>query len=339
MSLLKVSILIPTLGRPDSLARTLDSILAQEAAFDFEVIVLDNGCEDAIQDLVEGMRAKHGDQTLCPYYVPVPAIGLHNARHAGARAARSEILIYVDDDVIAAPGWLQAIVQPFDDPHVHLAGGPCLPQFEAPIPEWLEAFWPARPEGKRICTFLGLLDLGPDPLDVDPNLIWGLNFAIRKQTLFEIGGFHPDSVPWELRRYRGDGETAVTRAILQRGDLAIYQPAAQVFHIVPKERLTTEYLEKRSFLDGISASFTDLRSKEIRSWPQPKAMGSLKTIARSIVYAAAPKRGARAAAKSLAMKSFRAGYMYHQTEVQGDPDLSQWVMRDDYWDAILPEHA
>lgn len=345
MSLPKASVLIPTLGRPASLTRALDSIITQEAAFDFEVIVLDNGCEAAIRDMVEDTGAKHEDRMLRPYYVPVPAIGLHNARHAGARAARGEILIYVDDDIIAAPGWLETIVRSFDDPRVHLAGGPCLPQFEAPPPEWLEAFWPSQPGKKRICTFLSLLDLGSDLQEVDPNLIWGLNFAIRKQTLFEVGGFHPDGVPWNLRRYRGDGETAVTSAIQQRGYHTVYRPAAQVLHVIPRERLTMAYLEKRSFLDGISASYTAIRTRhqptDAPSRPVPSKashfLKSLKTATRQLKYIVMPGQRAPSAIKTLANQAFQAGYEYHQREVQGDADLVRWVLREDYWDAILPE--
>jgi len=33
-------------------------------------------------------------------YIKEPKIGLYNARHTGARVAKGEILVYVDDDVI-----------------------------------------------------------------------------------------------------------------------------------------------------------------------------------------------------------------------------------------------
>lgn len=56
-------------------------------------------------------------------YVAVPEPGLHNGRHEGTRCAQGNLVVFVDDDIIAAPGWLQAIVETFQDPEVHIVGG------------------------------------------------------------------------------------------------------------------------------------------------------------------------------------------------------------------------
>lgn len=61
--------------------------------------------------------------------------------------------------------------------------------------------------------WLSLLDIGQDVPNIDPNYIWGLNFSIRKQTMYDCGGFHPDLVPAYLQCWQGDGETGLTKKI------------------------------------------------------------------------------------------------------------------------------
>lgn len=181
---------------------------------------------------------------------------------------------------------------------------------------------------------------------MDPNYIWGLNFAIRKRTLEMLGGFHPDGMPWKLRRYRGDGESAVTRKAKELGLKALYQPDALVYHRIPKNRLTVDYFERRAYLQGISDSFTHIRASG-GLIPQPIPSGSLDWKA--------PLRRARNMAQKLLKPvrqsptdpyqeikdrvhaAYQAGYQYHQDEVRSDPVLLEWVLRSDYWNAVVPD--
>lgn len=50
--------------------------------------------------------------------IPVGDLGYHAIKHALAREARGRILVFVDIDVIVQPGWLTALLAPFDDPGV-----------------------------------------------------------------------------------------------------------------------------------------------------------------------------------------------------------------------------
>lgn len=340
---LHISIVIPTIDRQDSLIDTTRSIISQETDFGYEVLVLDNGCHPIIRASVQ----ETAERTVKPVrYVPVPEPGLHSGRHAGARHAQSDILLYVDDDIIAAPGWLQAIAEAFQDSDVRFVGGPSLPRYEAEPPDWLEAFWTHTPDGRHLCGYLSLVDLGDKPCEMDPNHIWGLNFAIRKQTLEMLGGFHPDGVPWELRRYRGDGESAVTRKAKALGLKAIYRPDALVYHRVPQSRLTVEYFERRAYLQGISDSFTTIRANRglaalsveyaAQDWKAPLrwARRSANRLLRTVLPTLSdPYRGVRQRVRA----AYEAGYQYHQEEVRNDPALLEWVLRPDYWNAVAPQ--
>jgi glucosyl-dolichyl phosphate glucuronosyltransferase len=59
------------------------------------------------------------------------------------------ILVFLDDDIEAAPGYLHAILDAFEDPAVQLVGGPNLPRYESEPPAWVESFWSTTLYGGR----------------------------------------------------------------------------------------------------------------------------------------------------------------------------------------------
>lgn len=337
-----LTVAIPTLGRAGYVVDALPTITEQVTSEPFEVLVLDNACDPALADLVRAIAA---GARVPVAYVPVPRVGLHNGRHEAARRARGDVLVYVDDDVLAAPGWLAALEHVFRDPEVHLAGGPCLPLCESDVPPWLDTFFTRNDDGTWWCGYLTVADLGLIERDVDPRRIYGANFAIRKSTLYEVGGFHPDGLPWSLRRFRGDGESAVSRELLRRGLRAVHSPEAVVHHRVPAARLTIEYLEQRAFLQGISDSFSAARAPEQPAEERgPRISVSAFHPARLARQVKRHLRPARAAGEPpigwmRLEEARRAGFAYHRQQLRTDRVVQAWVGRPDYWDAAVPGTA
>jgi glycosyltransferase involved in cell wall biosynthesis len=333
-----VSVAIPTYQRSVALLGTLQSIIAQETDSEFEVLVLDNGCDMALQAEVDRIAKQ---APISVRYLPVPEIGLHNGRHAGVAAAQGDNLVFVDDDIIAQQGWLQAIADAFDDPVVHLVGGRNLPRYETEPPSWLAAFWRRSSDGASWCGQLSLLDYGDKERRIDPAFIWGLNYSIRKKTLLSLGGFHPDGLPWGLRRYRGDGESAVSREAKRAQLTAVYQPKALVYHVVSPNRLTVEYFERRGTLQGISHSYASIRMDNglgISGMSDRKSGQSsfreMKRYARALLRSFSPDPYKEI--KFRVDQAYEAGYKFHQNEVRNDPRLLEWVLKENYWDGRLP---
>jgi GT2 family glycosyltransferase len=70
-------------------------------------------------------------QIMAPYPVRVlnePRLGVSIARNLAVRNAAGEILVFVDDDIIAHPGWLHELVRGFEDPAVACVTGMIVPQ-------------------------------------------------------------------------------------------------------------------------------------------------------------------------------------------------------------------
>jgi glycosyltransferase involved in cell wall biosynthesis len=220
-----VSIVVPTRGRAAYLEITLDSLRRQQTDTPYELLVVDDGAKDATRDVAERLGASVVSQ--------VPARGLNASRNLGAREARADLIAFVDDDVLVPPGWLDALVGgAARHPEAEAFGGPIRPRFEGRAP---------RACGREDPPITAL-DLGPE--DVEAEMVWGANFAVRRAAVERIGEFdesldrgHGDEEDWllrlraaggrivylanaglEHRRAPGDyGLGALSRAAYQRG--------------------------------------------------------------------------------------------------------------------------
>ncbi len=75
---------------------------------------MDNGSAEPVNEICRGRGA------AC---IREPVPGLTRARNLGARAARGELIAYIDDDAIAEPEWLGALAREFEDPRVAAVAG------------------------------------------------------------------------------------------------------------------------------------------------------------------------------------------------------------------------
>ena len=319
------------------LEKALESVLLQSfPQEEFEIIVADNGSSDCTKALCNAYKSRFSHFKY--FFDETP--GLHVGRHRGLKEAASDILVYADDDIQALPSWLEAIWASFQDPAVMLVGGNNYPLYEHEPPAWMQRLWDdsATADG-RCYGYLSILDFGSEEKGIDPQHVFGCNFSIRKNILLEAGGFHPDSMPQELIRFRGDGETAVSEYLQNKSYTAVFNPQASVRHAVTRERMTREYLKKRSFNQGISDSFTALRAGD-PGGPAPDA-GTPHEAADSIP--AGIGRAVKALGRGFSSRIFgdihqdiRAayldGYNYHQKQYRSDPEVRAWVHRMQYYE-------
>lgn len=241
------SVIVPSNRLNDSLRRTLEGLTGQDPDTPaFEVILVNNS-----------PAPLPAQDPLPPHFhwVHAPEPGLHHARHAGAAAARGAILVYIDDDVDTPSSWLKAMLQPFENPQVAAVAGKVEPRYSGEPPAWV----PGLNSG-----YLSLLNLGetPRPLTATESP-YGCNMAVRREALFRLGGFNPDGFPeGPLIWLRGDGEVGLARKIHMAGDQIAYAPAARLFHRIAVDRLNREYLDRRSYRQGISDSYADYRYRK-----------------------------------------------------------------------------
>lgn len=323
-----LSVIIPTRNRSKLLGGALKSIKNQSLSIEsFEVIVVDNGSNDDTKCIVESY--KESLTNLRYEFVPEP--GLHEGRHAGLAASRGDILIYVDDDIEAFPQWLETYVDVFSDKSVSMAGGNNIPKFLIEPPQWLLALWErSLSDEGRILSALSLSEHFGDRREFSPHLVWGCNFAIRKSILLECGGFHPDGLPKELIRYRGDGETSVSQYIVDQGLKCIFDPEASVYHKVTAGRMTHTYFRDRGYAQGISDSYTAFRNGGAIPRSASLPMRIFRKASKMLLDSIFLPKESRHALHMLAV-GYREGYSYHQRCFHEDKSVRDWVLKDKYY--------
>jgi glycosyltransferase involved in cell wall biosynthesis len=346
---MSISCIIPTLNRSALLRNTVESLINQDVSPDvYEILIVDNGSTDDTKEISQHIM-KETDHQIRYIFDPEP--GLLTGRHRGALEAKGELLVFVDDDIEATAGWLRAIFETFKRPRVQLVGGRNLPKFEVEPPGWLKSFWEVTRNGGCSCTWLSLLDLGERELEIDPNYVWGLNFAIRKSALRDLGGFHPDCMPQELQKFQGDGETGLTMKARSYGYRAVYQPKATIYHIITANRMTPEYFEQRAYYQGVCDSYSNIRREgtgasvdlaKVISFPMRYARRIANRIIRPFKYlkrqpSLMTETAELAAIRQRLHRAYQAGYKFHQNAVRNSPELLSWVLRHDYWDYRLPQ--
>ena len=77
--------------------------------------------------------------------------------------------------------------------------------------------------------------------------------AIRRDVLFQVGGFNPDLVG---DFFLGDGETGVNRKLWERGMVVGYVPEAIIYHHIPPQKMTVKFFRRRMANEGAADVYT-----------------------------------------------------------------------------------
>lgn len=162
-----ISIVIPTLNEEKYLPNAITSILRQQNAPSFEIIVADcNSCDKTVE-IAKRLANKVVENCKCTAAA---------ARQAGAIAAQGELIAFIDADVILPPSFLSNVPKLFTDKNTALAYGPISP---------LESGKLTRFFTKGFFTvYLGAMHKLKKPMGVGTNLI------VRKSAFFKISGFN-----------------------------------------------------------------------------------------------------------------------------------------------------
>ncbi|HXC88947.1 MAG TPA: glycosyltransferase family 2 protein [Stellaceae bacterium] len=107
MSGVTISFVVPAYNEEALIASCLHAILAETARVNCasEIIVVDNNSTDRTREIASALPAVA--------VVDEPQRGLVQARRAGCRAARGELVANIDADTMIPPGWLDTVLAMF----------------------------------------------------------------------------------------------------------------------------------------------------------------------------------------------------------------------------------
>lgn len=165
----------------------LASVTPQAAGAGAEVLVIDDGGpSEHVRAIALGAGARYEPH-------PVP-LGLNAARNTGVEHSSGDLVVFLDDDIRAHPGWLNALILAArENPAVDVFAGQIHPLLEGRPPH------SCGRERAPITT----LELGGE--DRETRFAWGANMAIRRSALERIGPFETglagggDEQEWQER--------------------------------------------------------------------------------------------------------------------------------------------
>jgi len=235
-----VCVVVAGLNEADTIGHTLRPLWGAYPRM--EIIVVDDGSDDGMSEVVQDFNRQYGGVTL-----------LRRPRRGGKSSAlnsalsftQAEIIVFTDGDSRLAEHAIWEIVQPFIDPAVGAVSGCLLARhpFDRVV-TWLQAFEYLQNifVGRMVAARLGALGIAS-----------GAFGAVRRDAITRLKG-------WDV----GPGEDGDLTIRLRRSGCRIaYTPYAQCYTNVPRSwsSLTPWWMEIRS----ASGSCTAARSSTLTS--------------------------------------------------------------------------
>ncbi len=244
-----LTVCICTHDRPRYVRDCLDGLRRQTVSRDrFNILLVDSASSpETAAELAD--IATQNDARL----IRIDQLGVSLARNAGAWAARTQFIAYIDDDAIPATDWvesiLDAIIQPGRRPA--LIGGRILPKWETPLPPW----WPASLRG--VLSIIehegnGEYRTAAVPKGLEP---YAANMVVHVLSLLAAGGFGG-----AIGRYGSsllsDEEVQLAWTLQDAGYSVRYDSRITVHHQIQARRLEPAWLLSRLYWQGASTVLT-----------------------------------------------------------------------------------
>lgn len=235
--------------------------------------------------------------------------GASTARNTGVAASHGEVAAFLDDDAVATPRWLEALLSHFTDASVVGVGGRLDPLWATSRPRW----FPPEFDWTVGASYRGM------PQSAEPvRNVWSNNMAIRRQAFDMVGGFRVDFGKVGTRSRPEDTDLCLRTAGGHAGGTWIYEPAGAAGHRVPAERATLRYFAYRCFhegwgkaalaaLNGMAESVSSERRYTRRVLPTALVRGLRETV-RGDAYGSL-RSFAIVAGFSVAVIGFLAGHL------------------------------
>lgn len=234
-------IVIATHGRLELLKRTLDSLARCKKPSSYQgTIVVENGCRSGIKSLLDSYK-----DLLNPSYLYTHHGNKSHALNLALDHIDSGLIFFTDDDVRLSID----ILLEYEEAALECGpgtffGGPIDVEYDIPPASWLSQYLPASARGWA----LNGIECEKHPWFL------GFNWSAFHGDLMEIGGFDIRFGPGSSTGGVGQ-ETDMQKRLQEAGVKQLFVPDAKVWHYVPVDRCSPEWVLQRQYRNGISDGY------------------------------------------------------------------------------------
>ncbi len=219
-----VSIVIPVFNRAGLTLQCLRSVVATVHGCTYEVVVVDNNSSDETPVVLERFQKEHPDVQMIVIRNK-ENLGFARACNQGANEARGRFLVFLNNDIIALPGWIEPLLAVLEsDEQNGIVGakllnldktiqhaGIIITDVPAPI-TGIHLWWGKSP------------DFPPAQVQRECQAVTGACLGIRKRLFEELGGFDEN--------FMNDCEDLdLCFRVREKGFRVLYVPSSELVHL------------------------------------------------------------------------------------------------------------
>jgi glycosyltransferase involved in cell wall biosynthesis len=273
----KISAIICTYNRQRYLYQLLESVKNQSLNQAlYEIVVVNNNSTDSTELICQTFRKDNPHLNLV--YVTESEQGLSAARNHGIKESSGKYLTFIDDDAFPEKNFLKIIYNYMEqNPDIAAVGGKILLEYEQEKPKWLTPY---------LSSLFGYFNPGNNTgVFLKNRYPRGSNMSFVK-VIFDQVGLFDTRLGRKASDMQGSEEKELFARIYKRNFQVRYLPSAIVYHFVPPERTTIDFIRKQAISYGKSEKYYRQQHgelflmyfQEIMKWIASTALGLFYTI-------------------------------------------------------------
>ena len=250
---MKVSVIICSysMGRYDSFAETINSVLAQ--TYDsLELVIVVDGNKVVYDRVTE----EFSDQENITFHLNEENKGISASRTIGAEIASGEVVAMIDDDATAESDWIENLLETYTTTDALAVGG-------IVMPNWVEekpAFFPEEFYWLVGCNERGFGEHGEEVRNT-----YGSNISFKREPFLSVGGYDTRTGRKGSKHIQAHEAPVGIRLRNKFDKGVVYNTNAVVHHKLFEYRADPWWLTQRSFWQGYSKRIMDLILPEAKA--------------------------------------------------------------------------
>ena len=246
-----ISIIICCYNSETRIERTLEAISLQETKLKWEILIVDNNSNDETVKVATNFWNKlNHENSLEVFFEKEP--GLSHARKCGVNNSKGELIIFCDDDNHLDPDYIKnAHSNMASDNNMGALCGKNTPKFMGPQDTIINSFIEAYACGELYSESTYLTGKSSP---------WGAGLVVRSKfmkTLYNELNFSSILSDRKGNALSSGGDTEFCYLLKLAGYTWRYDTSLHLFHELPADRLTYNYLKKLRYSQGKAMASID----------------------------------------------------------------------------------